>query len=187
MRGLRSCLLKYEDEGPVASFAGTDRFITDANTNRRDVDRNERRNGAAERWLDWLSGELARRERAAGPRLLVLWDVLEEWFSSEDFQGRVAGSLIGGIDLPGPGHPEHAAVAANRNSLRRLLEGLASEVGAPDPTELASQLQMLFEGAVVGALIDGQPQVAQAARQLAMVALAASTGSRGLPPGTGVP
>ena len=147
---------------------------------------NERRNGAAERWLEWLSVELARRESAAGPRLMVLWDVLEEWFASEEFQGRIADSLIGGADLPGPGHPAHAAVVANRHSLRRLLEDLAQEVGAPDPTELASQLQMLFEGAVVGALIDGQPQVARIARQLALVALAASAGPRGLPPGTGV-
>lgn len=147
---------------------------------------NESRNGAAERWLDWLSSELVRRESGAGPRLMVLWDVLEEWFSSEEFQGRIADSFIGGADLPGPGHPAHAAVVANRRSLRRLLEDLAQEVGAPDPTELASQLQMLFEGAVVGALIDGQPQVARAARHLALVALAASTGPRGRPPGTGV-
>jgi hypothetical protein len=150
------------------------------------VNGNDRRNGAAQRWLDWLSSELARRGGAAEPRLMVLWDVLEEWFASEDFQGRVADSLIGGADLPGPGHPAHAAVAAHRHSLRRLLEELAQEVGAPDPGELASQLQMLFEGAVIGALIDGQPQVARAARQLAAVALAASTGPRGLPPGTGV-
>jgi hypothetical protein len=155
-------------------------------TNRRDVNGNEVPNGAAERWLDWLSGELARRESAPGPRLMVLWDVLEEWFASDDFQGRIADSLIGGADLPGPGHPAHAAVAANRSLLRRLLEGLAQEVGAPDPTELASQLQMLFEGAIVGALIDGQPQVARIARHLAVVALAASAVPRELPPGTTV-
>jgi hypothetical protein len=114
----------------------------------------------------------------------VLWDVLEEWFASEDFQGRVADSLIGGADPPG--HPARATVAANRHSLRLLLEELAQEVGAPDPSELASQLQMLFQGAVVGALIDGQPEVARTAGHLAAVALAASTGPRGLPPGTGV-
>jgi len=186
VRGLRSYLLKYEDGARLATFAGSDRFITDANAGRRDVDGNERRNGAAQRWLEWLNGELVRRESAAGPRLVVLWDVLEEWFASEDFQGRIADSLIGGADLPGPGHPAHAAVAANRHSLLRLLEEMAQEVGAPDPTELASQLLMLFEGAVVGALIDGRPEVARIARQLALVALAASASQRRLPPGTGV-
>ena len=139
---------------------------------------NDRRNGAAEHWLQWLPGELARRG-GAGSRFLVLWDVLEDWFASDDFQTRIANGLIGGVQLPGPGHPEHAAVTANRHSLRRLMEELAEEVGAPDPGELASQLQMLFEGAVIGALIDGRPQVARVARQLALVALRA--GAR--PPG----
>jgi hypothetical protein len=138
---------------------------------------NETRNGAAEHWLQWLPDELARRG-GSGSRFMVLWDVLEDWFASDDFQTRIAGGLIGGVELPGPGHPEHAAVAANRHSLRRLMEDLATEVGAVNPGELASQLQMLFEGAVIGALIDGRPQVARAARQLAQVALAASAGAQ---------
>jgi hypothetical protein len=38
---------------------------------------------------------------------------------------------------------------------------------------------MLFEGAVVGALIDGRPQVARIARHLAVVALAATVPAAG--------
>lgn len=144
---------------------------------------NETRNGAAEHWLRWLPNELARRG-SSGSRFLVLWDVLEDWFASDDFQTRIADGLIGSADLPGPGHPEHAAVAANRHSLRRLMEDLATEVGAANPGELASQLQMLFEGAVIGALIDGRPQVARVARQLALVALEASAEA---PPGGQAP
>jgi hypothetical protein len=132
------------------------------------------RDGAGERWLNWLSTELDRRGSTPDSRLLVLWDVLEEWFASEDFHALIADSIIGSADLPGPGHPAHAAVAANRHLLRRLLEDLAVEMGAEDPTGLAGQLQVLFVGAVVGALIDGQPQVARTARHLAVVALAAS-------------
>lgn len=138
---------------------------------------NETRNGAAERWIRWLPHELTRRG-SSGSRFIVLWDVLEDWFASDEFQTRIADGLIGSVDLPGPGHPGHAAVAANRHSLRRLMEDLAIEVGAVNPGELASQLQMLFEGAVVGALIDGRPQVARVARQLALVALAASAEAR---------
>jgi hypothetical protein len=176
-RTLAEQVLKYDDEARLETFAATDRFIA-RDDNGRHVDADERRNGAAGHWLEWLPGELAKRESSAASRLLVLWDVLEEWFGSEDFQVRVADGLIGGVELPGPGHPEHDAVVANRHSLRRLLEDLAKEVGAPDPGELASQLQMLFEGAVIGALIDGQPQVARIARHLAVVALAASAGAR---------
>jgi hypothetical protein len=146
------------------------------------VDEDKRQsNGAGERWLEWLRHELAGREAVPGMRLMALWEVLEEWFASDGFDGRIAATLIGGADLPGPGHPAHAIVAANRLSLRRLLEELAREVRAPDPAALALQLQMLFEGAIVGALIDRQPEVARVARQLALVALAASGDRRGAP------
>src|SRR6266536_1279898 len=155
----------------------------DVDSRERDVSDDERQDGAGERWLHWLSAELARRGGAPGSRLLVLWDVLEEWFASEDFHTLIADAIIGSADLPGPGHPAHAAVAANRHSLRRLLEDLAVQVGAEDPAGLAGQFQMLFEGAVVGALIDGRPQVARIARHLAVVALAASGLARRLPPG----
>jgi hypothetical protein len=143
------------------------------------VDEDRRRsNGAGERWLDWLAHELVRRQAVPGMRLMVLWEVVEDWFASDQFDGRIAATLIGGADLPGPGHPAHAIVAANRLALRRLLEELAAEVRALDPPALALQLQMLFEGAIVGALVDRQPEVARVAGQLAVVALAAS-GQRG--------
>jgi hypothetical protein len=145
------------------------------------VDDRRRSNGAGERWHDWLARELARREPVPGARLMVLWQVLEEWFASDEFDGRIAATLIGGSDLPGPGHPAHAIVAANRLALRRLLEELARDVRARDPTGLALQLQMLFEGAVVGALIDRDPGVARVARQLTLVAVAADGERRGVP------
>src|SRR6266540_2519692 len=106
----------------------------DVDSRGQDVNDDERQDGAGDRWLHWLSAELARRGSTPGSRLLVLWDVLEEWFASEDFHALIADSLIGFAPLPGPGHPSHAAVAANRHSLRRLLEDLAVEVGAQDPT-----------------------------------------------------
>jgi hypothetical protein len=121
---------------------------------------------AGERWLQWLSGELTRRANASPvpeSSLLVLWDVLEEW--------------LGSAELADPGHPIHTAVSANRELLRRLLEQLATEAGSADPHGLAYQLQMLFEGAIVGALIDGRPQVTRVARHLARLALEASGGT----------
>jgi hypothetical protein len=111
----------------------------------------------AVRWLNWLSVELARRGTTPTSRLLVLWDVLEEQLADGEFQSaRITGS------------------AKARGLLRRLLEQLARDAGAFDPHGLAYQLQMLVEGTVVGALIDGQPQVPRAARHLARFALEAS-------------
>jgi hypothetical protein len=129
---------------------------------------------AGERWLQWLSAELTRRMKATPvPKssLLVLWDVLEDWLGSEGFQRTL---ISGSAELPDPDHPIHAAISANRKLLRRLLEQLATEAGAADPYGLAYQLQILFEGVVVGALIDGRPQVTREARYLTRLALEAS-------------
>jgi hypothetical protein len=114
-------------------------------------------------WIDWLAEELDRRGDTPQARLLVLWDVLEEWFASDDFDG----AFLSGAAR------ELRGVTEQRRSLRHLLEELARSTGVQDPAALASQLQMLYEGAVVGALIDGQPAVARIARQLTLVALSA--------------
>jgi hypothetical protein len=131
---------------------------------------------ADEKWPHWLSAELARRGTTPASRLLVLWDVLEEWLGNESLQSTL---ITGGAKLAS--HPTPAAVSANRE-LRHLLEQLAGEAGAVDPRKLAYQLQMLFEGAIVGALIDRRPQVTGTARHLARFALDASgcISSRGI-------
>ncbi len=120
----------------------------------------------SEGWIDWLAEELDRRGDTPKARLLVLWDVLEEWFASDDFDG----SFLSGAAR------ELRGVTEQRRSLRHLLEELAKSTGVHDPAGLASQLQMLYEGAVVGALIDGQPSVARVARRLTLVALSADSG-----------
>ncbi len=124
-------------------------------------------------WPEWLAEELDRRGDTPTERLLALWDVLEEWFASDDFDG----SFLAGAapELRDAADPAHQAVAEQRRSLRHLLEGLASSAGVHDPATLASQLQVLYEGAVVGALIDRQPAVARIARHLTLVALSASS------------
>jgi len=97
---------------------------------------------------------------------------LEEWFASDDFDG----SFLSGAapELRGDsGDPAHRAVTEQRRSLRHLLQDLAASVEVQDPAMLASQLHVLYEGALIGALIDRQPTVARIARHLTLVALSA--------------
>jgi hypothetical protein len=121
-------------------------------------------------WLAWLTRELGRRAGPPELRLLVLWDVLEEWFASEDFAGsQVAAAVAAAPDGRGPA--TRAALARHRQDTRQLLEDLAEAAGARDPAALAAQLQVLVEGAIVGALLDRHPGVARHARELTEVAL----------------
>ena len=128
---------------------------------------------SSERWLAWLAGELARRDYPPGSALITLWDVLEEWFASDDFAGSaVAAAVVAPPDGRGPA--AHAALVRHRQATRRLLEDLARSSGARDPGALAAQLLTLVEGAMAGALIDGNPGAARHARELTQVALEAS-------------
>jgi hypothetical protein len=129
---------------------------------------------SSERWLGWLAGELARRHYPPGSALLVLWDVLEEWFASDDFAGSaVAAAVVAPPDGRGPA--AHAALIRHRQATRRLLEDLARSAGARDPAVLAAQLLTLVEGAMAGVLIDRHPGAARHARELTRLALEAST------------
>ena len=125
---------------------------------------------SSRRWLGWLAAELARRQPPAGPGVLVLWDVLEEWFASDDFAGsQVAAAVAAPPDGRGPA--AHAALVRHRLAVRRLLEDLARSAGADEPERVAERLHLLVEGAIVGALLDRHPGVASHARELTRIAL----------------
>jgi hypothetical protein len=128
---------------------------------------------SSERWLAWLASETARRQGPAGSPLLALWDVLEEWFASEDFAASaVAAAVVAPPDGRGPA--AHAVLVRHRQATRRLLEDLARSSGARDPALLAGQLLTLVEGAMAGALIDRHPGAARHARELTRIAISGS-------------
>jgi hypothetical protein len=128
---------------------------------------------SSEQWLVWLASETARRQGPAGSALLALWDVLEEWFASDDFAtSALAATVVAPPDGRGPA--AHAVLVRHREATRRLLEDLARSSGARDPALLAGQLLTLVEGAMAGALIDRQPGAARHARELTRIAIAGS-------------
>jgi hypothetical protein len=138
---------------------------------------------SSERWLGWLAGEMARRRQPPGSDLLVLWDVLEEWFASDDFAGS---ALAAAVAAPPDGRAPaaNAVLVHHRRALRGLLEDLAGAAGAHDPAALAAQLLTLVEGAIVGALVDRHPRVARHARELTEIAVnRAALGEGGGPGG----
>jgi hypothetical protein len=138
----------------------------------RSVDMDERRATAlarsSEQWLQWLRGGLAAQPDRG---LAGLWDLLEDWFASDDFQTSGLAAAMAGLTGNG-GAATRAVVDAHRRALRELLEEPAAAAGAADPAALAAQLHLLVEGAVVGALIDRHAALTRHARELTEIALA---------------
>jgi AcrR family transcriptional regulator len=122
------------------------------------------------RWLHMLSDGLERHGDHAEARYAGLWDALEAWFTSAEFRGSFV--LIAAAELRSdPDHPAHVVIAAHRRAVRQLLEDLAKAAGAPDPAGIAVQLQVLMDGAIEIAALDGQLAAARTSQTLALAAL----------------
>lgn len=122
-----------------------------------------------ERFREWFQAAVESRARSPRKRLIAVFDVLEEWFSADGFQGDMF--IHAAAEYGNPAHPIHVAAADHKAAMRRYLQSLASAAGARDPDALADQLALLIEGAVVAAHVAGDMRSARHARRIAKVLL----------------
>jgi AcrR family transcriptional regulator len=123
-------------------------------------------------WLQWLTDRLNGYGNDPEARFNGLFDALGEWFMSDGFHGSFIASAA--VELRGvPNHPAHRVIDGHRLAVRQLLEDLATETGAKNPEDLATQLQVLIDGAIAMASFDPSREPAEEARKLALGARAA--------------
>jgi AcrR family transcriptional regulator len=124
----------------------------------------------SKRWLEALGKQVERYGDDPQARYEGLWEVLEQWFASEDFHGSFV--VNAARELRGnPDHPAYSVIAAHRRAEYAFLEQLAWAAGARDSAGCATQLQMLLYGTIEAATLDRRPEMARQARELAMVML----------------
>lgn len=118
-----------------------------------------------ETFRNYLMREVDARESTAAEQLLVIFDVAEEWFSEANFHGCIAVKAIGEYA------EKNKAIQRSCEEFIRLIgeymEELAIQAGARDPQRLAGELVLLFEGAIVMAVVSGNPKVARQAKAMA--------------------
>lgn len=117
-----------------------------------------------ERWMRWF---IASNNKADTPaeRLLATFDALEEWFFSPDFRGCAfinAAGEIGDADTP-----IRAVAKEHKVRLLNFLRELATEYGADDADELATEFLILIDGAITVALVMGNKEAARDAKKIA--------------------
>ena len=123
-----------------------------------------------ERTRQRFAEEIAKAGDSARDKLLAVFGRLESWFSEPAFNGCMFQKAA--ADYPDAQDPIHAMAAEHKRLLRVFLEGLAREAGAPDPAELAAQLQLLIDGAISQAQICGGSEAAVEARRAAVILIA---------------
>lgn len=78
-----------------------------------------------------------------------------------------------------PGSAVEAASDEARGWRRSFFADLARDTGAPHPERLATQIDLLYDGAIVGARMDRDPTSVAAARTMAATLLAAALAQNG--------
>jgi AcrR family transcriptional regulator len=104
-------------------------------------------------------------------RILAVFDAQAQLFRSPDFRG--CAFTAAAAEAPAGGRVDQAAESYRRD-IRALFTELAAAAGASDPTLLASQLQLIYDGGGLAANMDRDPAVAAPVRAAASALIAAA-------------
>jgi AcrR family transcriptional regulator len=110
-----------------------------------------------------LSERVARHDNP-GDRILSLFDLLTELSAEPSFRG----CAFVNASAEGPRNsPTRSVCDTSRSWVRELFTALARELPAVDPERLGAQLMLLYDGAIIGASMDGTSAGTAEARALA--------------------
>jgi AcrR family transcriptional regulator len=124
-----------------------------------------------ERWMNWFTENTLRHGKSARTRLLAMFDVLREWFASEDFHGCAFLNASG--EIAAPDDPVRVVAREHKERLLAFVRAQCDEhiatMGADSrrAARLARQWLILIDGAIGVALVSGEPDAALDARAAA--------------------
>lgn len=111
--------------------------------------------------------EVEKAAPAPRERLLAIYDVAEAWFSGNRFFGCVFINAVG--EYSEDGSPIREVSREFKRLMRNYIYELCRQARVADPEQLAKQLALLLEGAIVTAQVFDTPNAAQTAKAAAKV------------------
>jgi AcrR family transcriptional regulator len=116
-------------------------------------------------WWAWFDEQMALGPADPAARLVHVFDLLAEWADRDGFCG--CAFINAAAQLHDPSHPGFVAAAANKVALRARLERLAREARLASPRQVARELALLVDGALVAAAMERSRAPVIAARRAA--------------------
>jgi AcrR family transcriptional regulator len=123
----------------------------------------------------YLSRHLVQPKSSDRPlleQILRYFDWLERWFATDTFRGCPFVNAV--AELGDASHPGTKLAVAFKEQRRLWLRDALTRMKVADPDELATQVAILAEGAIIAALVRGDPCVARAAKAAVRVLLTAA-------------
>jgi AcrR family transcriptional regulator len=125
--------------------------------------------------LAYLSRHFIRPRASDRPpleQILGHFDWLERWFASDIFRGCPFVNAV--VELGDANNPGTKMAVDFKEQRRLWLRDALIHMNVQDSEGLATQVAILFEGAIITALIRGDPSMARAAKSAAKVLLTAA-------------
>jgi AcrR family transcriptional regulator len=117
------------------------------------------------RWThDFVEREARRRGSTPEERLLAIFDVFDEWFHRDDFEGCSFINVM--LETADREHPIGRASVDHLANIRTVVATLAAEAGLRDPDEFARSWHILMKGSIVQAG-EGDADAAKRAQAMA--------------------
>ena len=129
-----------------------------------------------ERWRATWDEALERSGDDPDLRALSVFDALDD-FHQRQVTPRGCAFLAAAVEITDPQHPAHQWLAADTRLLEDRLNALATDTGAADPGALASELLLLYDGALAArnrraVTASGEQSVPPPTRVIASAAIA---------------
>jgi AcrR family transcriptional regulator len=115
---------------------------------------------------DWVEAEAKARGSTPEEQLLAIFDLFDEWFQHDDFEGCSFINVL--LEFGGHDHALSRASAVHLEKIRTIVKGLAEEAGVRDPAAFALSWHILMKGAIVQAA-EGDHQAAKRAQAMAQL------------------
>ncbi|WP_419903121.1 TetR/AcrR family transcriptional regulator [Kiloniella sp.] len=129
-----------------------------------------------ENFCEWIFNYIAQYTNARD-QLLGLFDALDLWFKGEAFpEQKFSGCMFinAAAEYSGLEQEAHKVASRHKISLLAKYSKVVEEAGFKEPEELASQLLLLKEGAIVTAQVSGDLEAAIRAKKIAATLLLAA-------------
>jgi len=111
----------------------------------------------------WVEREARRRGGTPEEQLLAIFDLFDEWFHRDDFEGCSFVNVL--LEFGDLDHPVGRASADYLENIRSVIRDLALEAGLRDPDAFALSWHILMKGSIVQAA-EGDRDAAKRAQAL---------------------
>jgi AcrR family transcriptional regulator len=120
----------------------------------------------------WFLAEVDAKAADPKDKLLAIFDVIGEWMAIPEFRG--CAFINASAEFPLEGNPVHQVSAEFYDKFRNYIADLASQCGTKSPENLALQLSLLVEGAIVSEQMKRHSGAAEQGKLAAMMLIEGS-------------